>query len=254
MDCSWTSSTHFPLNCSWDHTKCLGRTWTPPGTDSCENSPLPTAPPPTVEPTNADCNCQINLFKHTSDFWPSISWPMGSKWKALKSENGMEEKLLRCRGNALQSFFSESYQLCLAQTPGSQFWGWLLLRFLSSPRRWQIPRRGQRAGEEEQGQVLNPSTTLFRDVLTGHAAQRSGSLAVAPRGHLVHSLALQNVEGYPHYSWKMPDLLLETSDDCCLESPSLISFLSHLEVSPHGTLGSSLVQIKGVNPCFTFHR
>lgn len=128
MDCSWTSSTHFPLNCSWGHSKCLGRT-TPPGTESCENSPLPTTPPPTVEPTNADCNCQINLFKHTSDFWPSISWPMGSKWKALKSENGMEEKLLRCRGNALQSFFSESYQLCLAQTPGSEFWGWLLLRF-----------------------------------------------------------------------------------------------------------------------------
>lgn len=73
---------------------------------------------------------------------------------------------------------------------------------LSSPRRWQTPRRGQRAGEEEQGQVLNLSTTLFRDVLTGHAAQRSGSLAVTPRGHLVHSLALQKVEGYPHYSLK----------------------------------------------------
>ena len=254
MDCSWTNSTHFPLNCSWGHSKCLGRTWTPPGTESRDNSALPTAPSPTVEPTNADHSCQINLFKHTSDFWQSISWQMGSKWKALKSKDAMEEKFLRCRGDALQSFFSKSLIGSVWLRPQIMVSRLIAPEILSPPRRWQTPARGQRAEEEEQGQILNPSTTLFRDVLAGHAAQRSGSLAVASRGNLVHSLALQNVDGYPHYSWKMPDVLLGTSDNCWLESPSLISFLSHLEVSPDGTLGFSLVQIKAVNPCLTFHR
>lgn len=150
----------------------------PTTTESCENWAFPTVPSPTADPTNPGCSCQINLFKHTSDFWPSISWQMGSKWKASKSKDAMEETFLRCRGNALWSSFSVSLrpQITVLRLTAPEI--------LSPPRRWQTPRRGQ---------VLNPSTTLFRDVLTSRAAPRSGSLAAALRGDLVHSLALQNV-------------------------------------------------------------
>lgn len=164
---------------------------------------------------------------------------MGSKLKASKSEDAMEEKFLRCRGNALWSSF------CVLLRPQITVLRLIAPEILSPPRRWQTLGRGQ---------VLNPSTTLFRDGLTGRAAPRSGSLAAALRGDLVHSLALQNVGGYLHYSSKTPDVLLKTSDDCWLESHSLISCLSHLEVSPDGTIGFSLVQIKAVSPRLTFHR
>lgn len=164
------------------------------------------------------------------------------------------KKVPEMQGNALRSFFSKCLIGSVWLRPHIRVLRPIAPEILSPPRSWQTPGQGQRAEEGEHRQVLIPSTALFRDVLPGHAAQRSGSLAATSRGNLAHSPALQNIEGYPRYASKMLDVLLKTSDGCWLESHSLISFLCHLEVSPDGTLGFSLVQIKAVNPCLTFHR
>jgi len=67
-------------------------------------------------------SCQIYLIKHTSDFWPSISWQMGRESEALVSEDATEEPVLRCRGKRSAKFLlKEPSWLCLAWTSDHGF-------------------------------------------------------------------------------------------------------------------------------------